>query len=122
MGQLLYSDQRVGGLVIPEQSHSGSFDRRRVLGPAIDDEDGDPDHIFGPGARGGEGTTDVVERLASLNRQITRTDELALSILGDLPSDEHQPAPGRSDHVGIGLRCCQARGIDPLERHRSGGA
>ena len=117
MGQPLDSDQRVDGLVIPEQAHSARFDHRQTLGPVIDDEDGDPGHMLRPGARGGERTTDVVERLASLNRQITGTDEVALRVFRDLPSYEHQPRPTRNDHVGIRLGSCQVRGIDALERH-----
>jgi hypothetical protein len=122
MSQRLYPDQRVDGLVISEQRFAARLDRWQVLVTVINDEDGDLGHLVRPGTRGSESTADVVERLARLNRQITRTDEFALPIFGDLPSDENQPAPGRDDDVGVRLGRSQVSGIDAFEWHGVGGA
>jgi hypothetical protein len=47
-----------------------------------------------------------------LNRQVTGADDVALIILGDLPSNEHQPAAGRDNDLGVGLRRGEVLGID----------
>ena len=80
--------------MIPEQRQQALFDRWQVLVPVIDDEDRDLCHLLSPGTGGSESTADVVERLAGLDRQITATYEVALTIFGDLSSDKTQPASG----------------------------
>jgi hypothetical protein len=52
-----------------------------LLIAVVSDEDGELGYLIRPGPCAGERATDVVERLARLNRQIAGTDELALLIL-----------------------------------------
>jgi hypothetical protein len=112
MRKRLDPDQCVDGLVVLKQLDPGRFDSRQVLVPVIDDEDGELDYPVRPGARAGERSTDVVECPTRLNRQVTGADDVALIILGDLPSNEHQPAAGRDNDLGVGLRRGEVLGID----------
>jgi len=68
VGQRLHPHQCVGWLVIPEERDPALFDRWQVLSPVLNNEDRDLGHLLGPGTAGGERTTDVVERLAGLDR------------------------------------------------------
>jgi hypothetical protein len=106
------------GLWSPEDGDPGLRDDRQVLGPVIDDVDGDPGHLLRGGSDGGESAADVGERLMGLRGQIARADEVALRVVGGLSGDEDQPAPGRGDDVGVALRRVQILGVDELERHR----
>ena len=87
--------------MIPEQRHPARFDRRQVLLPVPNDEDRDPGHLLRPRAGGSESATDVGKRLAGLDRHITSTDQLALTIFGDLAGDENEPASRRGDDMCV---------------------
>jgi hypothetical protein len=58
-GERLHSHHGVGWLVLAEQELSGPLDDRQVLGPVVDDVDRDLGDLFGAGAGGGQGATEV---------------------------------------------------------------
>jgi hypothetical protein len=67
--------------------------------------------VLRPCAGVSESAASVVERPAGLDRQVTATDEIALSIFGDLSRDEDQLASSRDDHMGVCLGSGQIRGL-----------
>jgi len=106
VGQRLHADQCVGRLVIAEQCHPSVLDRRQVVAPVTHHEDRDLGDLLRSRTGGSESTTDVAEYLASLDPEVTGTDELAVLILGLLPGDEDQFAAGPDDDV----RVCRGSG------------
>ena len=93
LGERLHSEQRVGGLVVTEDRDPGLRDLRYVLRPVPNDVNRDPGHMLRSGTCGGEAAADVGERLAGLSSQVAGTDKIALSVVGYLSGDEHQPMP-----------------------------
>jgi DNA-binding transcriptional ArsR family regulator len=105
--------------VVAEQHAPSVLDQRQVLLALTGDVDRELGHLLGAGSGGGEGATQVRERLARLRGVVAGGDEVARGVLGDLPGDEQEPARRRDDDVGVGLRHGEIRGIDEFERHRA---
>ena len=122
VGQCVHTQESVGRLVISEQRHSTLFNRRQVLLPVVDDEDPDFVTCSGLARAGSEQRGDVLERLARLNRRITRANEVAPTMpRPPRPATKTRPRSSRDDDMGIRLGGGEVRGIDAFERHRVGG-
>jgi hypothetical protein len=83
----------------------------------MNNEDGDLGHLVTAGTASSESTAEIGEHLASLGRQVTGTDEVALTFIGFLAGDEYQLAASRDDDMGLGQGSGQVLGIDGFERH-----
>jgi hypothetical protein len=102
--------------VVAEQAYPGLLDDRQVLAPVVNDVDRDLGDVFGAGTGGGEGAAEVGVDLARLGGQVTRTDQVAVDVLGFLAGDEDHPGPGRDDDVAVGGGNGQAAITDMLGR------
>ena len=72
--------------MVAEQAYPGLLDDRQVLAPVVHEVDRDLGDLSGDGAGRVEGAAEVGVDLARLGGQVTRTDQVAVDVLGSWPA------------------------------------
>jgi len=118
-GQRFHTDERVDGLVGPEQHDPSIFDHRQVFRPVVNNEDCELGHLIRSSTSRRECTAKIGEDLTCLDCQVIETDDITLTILRLLAGDEDKPATSCHDHMGVGGWSRKIRRIDLFKGHRA---